>query len=301
MFLKKFGDVTLISARSQSCATNRTVAWIFVRIALAFDGEVTAVADHMRIGHDAVAIDDESGANAALNRARIPRRAIIRLDFGRGDADKTLLNLAVRLCRQCLRRKEQHAGQKDKTIHEDEAGKIKQKLDKANLTLFGTDLRLGKDSRSKKPLANFCRNQKKRRQSCDHRRLYPRNSLTYWPLASRISLRRIAHVLMRLLHRIEFLLLLRRQERPNLRHRVVHDGFRLLHRLFMDRANLWLSLVDDRLDFGLLIRRQIQIVTQSVEHHSGLMKATAMMPSRARLILSVNRGPRDKLRGQLLL
>ena len=42
-------------------------------------------------------------------------------------------------------------GQKDKTIHEDEAGKIKQKLDKANLTLFGTDLRLGNDSRSKKP------------------------------------------------------------------------------------------------------------------------------------------------------
>ena len=80
---------------------------------------------------------------------------------------------------------------------------------------------------------------------------------------------------MRLLHRIEFLLLLRRQERTNLRHGVVHDRFRLLHRLFMDRANLRLSLIDDRLDFGLLIRRQIQIVAQSFEHHSGLMQATA--------------------------
>ena len=98
---------------------------------------------------------------------------------------------------------------------------------------------------------------------------------------------------MRLLHRIEFLLLLRRQERANLRHGVVHDGFRLLHRLFMDRANLWLSLVDDRLDFGLLVRCQIQIVAQPIEHHSGLMPATAMRFSRARLILSVNRGPRD--------
>ena len=162
---------------------------IFVRIALALDREVAAVAHDVRVGHDAFAIDDKSGANAAPDRARVPRRAIIGLDFGRSDANEALLNFAVRLCRQCLRRKEQHAGQKDKTIHEDEAGKIKQKLDKANLTLFGTHLRLCSDSRSKKPLANSCRNQKKRRQSCDHRRLYPRNSLTYWPLASRISLR----------------------------------------------------------------------------------------------------------------
>ena len=40
---------------------------IFVRIALAFDGEVTTVTHDVRVGHDAVAIDDKSGANAALD------------------------------------------------------------------------------------------------------------------------------------------------------------------------------------------------------------------------------------------
>jgi len=139
----------------------------------------------------------------------------------------------------------------------------------------------------------FVGSKKKRRRSCDHRR--PTRETTDL-LASRVAhfFARVAHVLMRLLHRIEFLLLLRRQERTDLRHGVVHDGFRLLHRLFMDRANLWLSLVDDRLDFGFLVRRQIQIVDQPVEHHSGLMKATTMMSSRTWLIFSVNRSPRDK-------
>ena len=124
------------------------------------DRKVTAVADHVRIGHDAIAIDDETRADAALDGARIPRRPIIRLDFRCGDANETLLNLAIRLCLQGFGRKQQGAGQQDKTIHEDEAGKIKQKLDKANLTLFGTDLRLRSDSRSKKPRANFYRGKK---------------------------------------------------------------------------------------------------------------------------------------------
>ena len=62
---------------------------------------------------------------------------------------------------------------------------------------------------------------------------------------------------MRLLHRVELLLLLRGEQRPNLRHRVIHDRFRFLHRLLMDRLDLRLRLIDDRLDLHLLVRRQI--------------------------------------------
>ena len=69
---------------------------VFVRIAIALHREVAAVADHMRIGHDAVAFDHESRANASLNSTRIPRRSIIRLNFRRRDPDQTLLDFAIR-------------------------------------------------------------------------------------------------------------------------------------------------------------------------------------------------------------
>ena len=45
---------------------------ILVRIAVTFNGEVAAVADHVRIGHDAVAFDDKARADAPLNAAGIP-------------------------------------------------------------------------------------------------------------------------------------------------------------------------------------------------------------------------------------
>ena len=73
---------------------------IFVRVAIALDCEITAVTDHMCVGHDAIAIDDKTGANPALQRPRIPRRAVIRLDFGRGDADETFLNRTIRFRRR---------------------------------------------------------------------------------------------------------------------------------------------------------------------------------------------------------
>ena len=63
---------------------------------IAFHGEVTAVADHMRVGHDAVALDHKARANAPLNSARIPGRPVIRFDLRRRDADQTSLDLAVR-------------------------------------------------------------------------------------------------------------------------------------------------------------------------------------------------------------
>ena len=72
---------------------------IFIRIAIALDREVAAVAHHVRVRHDAVAVDDKAGADAPLDCARIPGRPVIRLDLRRGDADQTFLNLAVRAWR----------------------------------------------------------------------------------------------------------------------------------------------------------------------------------------------------------
>ena len=65
---------------------------------------------------------------------------------------------------------------------------------------------------------------------------------------------------MRLLNVIELLLLLSGEQRTNLRRRAVHDRFHLLHRLLMNCPDLGFCLIDDRLDLGLLIGRQIQLV-----------------------------------------
>jgi len=65
-----------------------------------------------------------------------------------------------------------------------------------------------------------------------------------------------AHVLARLFHRVEFLLLRRREDQANLRHGVLADRLDLLFRFLPRRLNLRLRLVDDRRDFRLLIRRQ---------------------------------------------
>src|SRR5437763_15789556 len=68
---------------------------IFIWIAVAFDREIAAVADHVRVGHDAIAFNDEAGADAAREHSRIPRRAIIWRNFGRGDAHQTFLDRAI--------------------------------------------------------------------------------------------------------------------------------------------------------------------------------------------------------------
>ncbi len=73
----------------------KNVRRILIRIAVALDREIAAVADDVRIRHDALAIDHETGADAALNAAGIPRRFVVRLDFRRRDADQTALNLSV--------------------------------------------------------------------------------------------------------------------------------------------------------------------------------------------------------------
>ena len=57
---------------------------------------------------------------------------------------------------------------------------------------------------------------------------------------------------------IEPLLLLRREQRTDLRNGIVRHHFHFLHGLPMDRNNLRVGLIDDRLNLGLLIRRQVQ-------------------------------------------
>ena len=108
-------------------------------------------------------------------------------------------------------------------------------------------------------------------------------------------LARGAHVLMRFFHRVQFLLLLWREQRTNLRHGVIHDRFGLLHRFFVDRTNLRTRLIDDGLDFGLLIGREVQILTQSIEHHMMIPAVSAeSMFSVARVIAGVDKGQRAK-------
>jgi hypothetical protein len=57
-------------------------------------------------------------------------------------------------------------------------------------------------------------------------------------------LHRVAHVLPRFLHVIEFLLLIRRQERPDLRHCFVHDRVGFFHRVLVNGDDLRPGLID---------------------------------------------------------
>ncbi len=98
---------------------------ILVGIALALDREIAAVADDVRVGHDARSVDDEAGADPFLNCAGIPRRLVIRLDVGRGDANEAFLDRAVWLraetCREEKRGKNQKAAAKHRReVREDE-------------------------------------------------------------------------------------------------------------------------------------------------------------------------------------
>jgi len=70
----------------------------------------------------------------------------------------------------------------------------------------------------------------------------------------------LMHFFVRFFHRIELLLLLRREQRANLGTCILHYRLHLLHRLLMDSLNLWFSLIDDRLDLGFLVRCEIQAV-----------------------------------------
>src|SRR3954465_7326436 len=67
------------------------------------------------------------------------------------------------------------------------------------------------------------------------------------------ALHGVAHVFVRLTHVISLLLLFWRQQRSDLRHRVIHNRLRLLHRVLVNCDQLRFRLIEDRLNLGLLI------------------------------------------------
>ena len=75
----------------------------------------------------------------------------------------------------------------------------------------------------------------------------------------------IAHFLMSLLQVIEFFLLFGCEQRTDFAHGIIHHGVRLLHRVLMNGHDLRLGLIDNRLDLGLLIGREIQRFGQPLE------------------------------------
>jgi len=90
-------------------------------------------------------------------------------------------------------------------------------------------------------------------------------------------LHRVVHVLVRFLDRIEFLLLLGSEERANLGGRALHHGTHLLHRFLVNRPDLRLRLLDDRADFRLLVRGQVQLfrdVLERISHHHVMAVST---------------------------
>ena len=72
---------------------------VFIRIALALNGEISRVADDVRVRHDARTVYDKAGPDAATDRTGVPGRAVIGLNLGGGNANETLLNSAIRLFR----------------------------------------------------------------------------------------------------------------------------------------------------------------------------------------------------------
>jgi len=78
---------------------------------------------------------------------------------------------------------------------------------------------------------------------------------------------------MRLLDAVEFRLLIRRQDWPNLRHSALDHGFHFLHRLLVNGGDLRFGLIKDGLNLRLLFRGQVQTIGE-------LMKAKCV-PVRA--------------------
>jgi hypothetical protein len=93
-------------------------------------------------------------------------------------------------------------------------------------------------------------------------------------------LHRAAHLFVRCAHIVRFLLLFRRQNRPDLSHRVIDDSFGLLHRFLVDLDQLRFSLIEDRLNLGLLVRRQVQRFGHVLERVSPVPATMAAMRNR---------------------
>ncbi len=91
---------------------------------------------------------------------------------------------------------------------------------------------------------------------------------------------RVHHVLMSFLDVIELLLLFCREQRSNLRQSAVHHRFGFLHRLLVDGGDLRFGLIHDRLNLGLLIGGQIQLLRYSLEAKAVSVPAASPMTGR---------------------
>jgi len=78
---------------------------------------------------------------------------------------------------------------------------------------------------------------------------------------------------MRLLDGVEFLLLIRRQDWPNLRQRAVDRGFHFLHRLLMNSGDLRFGLIKDWLNPSLLFSSQVQLIGELPEAERRTVRA----------------------------
>ena len=102
---------------------------------------------------------------------------------------------------------------------------------------------------------------------------------------------------MRFLDGIKLLLLISREQRPDLGQRVVHYSFHFLHRLLMDGADLRLSRIENWLNLGLLIRSQVQFLGDPIE--TKLVAVPGTMATGAGLSLQRDKtAKRDRTGGQ---
>ena len=84
---------------------------------------------------------------------------------------------------------------------------------------------------------------------------------------------------MRLLDSVEFRLLIRRQDWPNLRHSALDHSFHFLHRLLVDGCDLRFGLIKDGLNLRLLFSGQVQLIGEFVKAKCVPVRAPDSGPS----------------------
>ena len=105
----------------------------------------------------------------------------------------------------------------------------------------------------------------------------------------------VMHVLSCRLEVIQFLLLRRRQHGPNFCHRPFNHGLRFLHCFLMNGNDLGPGLVNDRLNLGLLVGREVQSPGQMFDAKSmTLTLPTATAATAAFSALTLLRLGQDK-------
>jgi len=97
-------------------------------------------------------------------------------------------------------------------------------------------------------------------------------------------LHRVAHVLPRFLQVVEFLLLVRRQDRTDLRHRFVDNRMGFIHRVLVNGNDLRPRLIDQRLNLRLLLGRQVQGLGQ-MSHRESLTLPAAVASGESAMAL----------------